>query len=124
MTFSKNTKVFVSILLSLMISYLPHVAAAEVAGEMISTSEFVDELTREQSQNKIRALASQEQVQKELKRMGITTVELNERMAKLSNAELNDLAKQMEQAQYAGGVIGILLIVVLVLLIIYLAKRI
>ena len=44
-------------------------------------------------------------------------------MASLSDAEISDLASQMQQAQY-GGITSILVVVVLVLLIIYLAKRI
>ncbi len=94
------------------------------ADEMISTMDVVEEMSRHQAELNIVAQINRQEVQKELVRLGISTDQVKERLASLSDSELKDMAKQMDQAQYGGSIAGILVVVVLVLLIIYLAKRI
>ncbi len=113
----------VAIAMALLISHVPQLAAAEVAGQMITTAEVVSEMTRAQAQESVQTHIERAEVKNELEKLGLSTKEISARMASLSDAELRDLSKQMDKAQYGGSAIGILLVVVLVLLIIYLAKR-
>lgn len=115
----------IAILLSVMMSYAPHVVASEVAtNQMIPTSAFVDEMNRAETQRHVQEVLSRAEIRGELAKVGLNQNEISQRLGTLTDAELKDLAKQIESAQYAGdGIVGVLVIVVLVLLIIYLAKR-
>jgi hypothetical protein len=121
---SKFVKVFLITLLSLLISHFPDVAFGAVAEQMISTTDVVESQSRTQVEAKIQSYLDREDLQKELKKLGVSPTEVKERMASLSVAELNQLSKQMDQARYGGDIFGILILVLLILLIIYLAKRI
>ncbi|MGE0527368.1 MAG: PA2779 family protein [Bdellovibrionales bacterium] len=129
---SKTFRIHCAIVMAFMISNIPHLAVAEMAGEManetasemIPTSAVVDELSRSEAQAKIEGLLQREDMQDRLLSFGLSREEVNARLASLSDREMQDLASQMDRAMYGGDVTGVLLIVVLVLLIIYLAKRI
>ncbi len=112
-----------TVFMAFLASNIPHVAAAEVSEHMISTMDVVETLSREQTEQKVRAFLDRDDVKKEFVKLGVSPEEISLRMASLSNQELNRLATQMEQAQYGGDVVGILVVVLLVILIIYLVKR-
>jgi hypothetical protein len=115
----------VAIFMAAMLTNLPHLAWAEAADQMIPTSAVVAEISRAQAQQNIEQILSKTEVRSELAKRGLSQEEISKRLASLTDAELRQFAKQMDQAQYAGdAVISLLVIVVLVLLIIYLAKRI
>lgn len=122
--FSKRSRIFWVLTLSLFMSNIPHVAAAEGARQMISTANAVEMLSREASEAKVRAHLSDQEIRLALEKHGLSADEASKRVASLSDAELSQLAKQMDQARYGGDpVVGILVIVVLVLLILFLVKR-
>ena len=121
---SKFYRFFIVMCLSLTLSHFPEVAFGAVAEQMISTTEVVESLSRTQVEAKIQSYVDRGDVQKELKKLGISPTEVTQRMASLSVPELNQLALQMDQARYGGDVFGILILVLVILLIIYLAKRI
>ena len=120
----KFFKLWLVILLSLTISHFPEVAFGVIAEQMISTTEVVESLERTLVEAKIQNYLDREDLQKELKKLGISPNEVSQRMASLSVSELNQLSVQMDQARYGGDVFGVLVLVLIVLLIIYLAKRI
>lgn len=122
---SNEFKFFWSIFLSLLMTNIPHALAADGGNtqQMIATETVVEELNREQLQQKVRDFVAREDVQNELMKNGVTKQEAELRLAGLSDFELKQLANQMDQAQAGGNVAGILVVVVLVLLIIFLAKR-
>lgn len=128
MTFSKYSKVFWIFTLSLIMSHMPEVAAATAtlppAEQMISTNSAVEMLSRSETESKVREHLQNEQLRTALQEHGVSADEVSSRLASLSNAELNQLATQMDQAKYGGDVGGILIVVLLVVLIIYLIKRI
>ncbi|MGE0762588.1 MAG: PA2779 family protein [Bdellovibrionales bacterium] len=122
-------KFCICLLMAAMISNIPHIVAAETLAsnpdQMISTAIVVEEMSRAQTQQKIEQILSDQEVQNKLAAMGLSQDEISKRLATLSDAEMKQMAQQIDQARYGGdGVVGILLIVVLVLLILYLAKRI
>ncbi|MEK7355636.1 MAG: PA2779 family protein [Bdellovibrionota bacterium] len=112
-------------LLSVLMARIPEAVAAEtISSGMISTSDFVESLSRTELESKIRSHLDRDELQREFAKYGITADEIKSRLATLSNAELNRLAEQMDQTRYGGDVVGILLVVLIVLMIIYFAKRI
>jgi hypothetical protein len=123
-------KIYICILLIVLMSDIPYVAAAaEVvtaagAMEMIPTSVVVDELSRAQTQEKIEKILAAPELKTKLAQLGLPPTEISKRLATLSDAELRQMASQMDQARYGGDVTGILIVVVLVLLVIFLIKRI
>jgi hypothetical protein len=121
---AKIYKTFLTIFMAFMISNLPHVVFAETADQMISTTEVVESLTRSQAEAKVRSYLDRQDFQSELVKMGLSPAEVSKRVASLSDSELKQLATQMDQARYGGDIFGILILVLVVVLIIYLVKRI
>lgn len=121
---SKFGKVFWAFLLSAMLSNIPQVAFAETAEKMISTAEVVDSMSRSQAEERVRRHLDREDLRNEFLKLGVSPDEVSSRVASLSATELNRLADQMDQARYGGDVVGLLVVALLVLLIIYFAKRI
>ncbi|MBX3021914.1 MAG: PA2779 family protein [Bdellovibrionales bacterium] len=114
----------VAIFMAFIMTNIPYLAWAETAKEMIPTAAVVEELSRAEAQAKVQEILSRTEVRSELLKRGVSVEEVNSRMASLSDSELRQLAGQMDAAMYGGDVVGILVVVLLVLLIIYLAKRI
>lgn len=114
----------VALVMSLMISNIPHIAMAEVAQGMIPTSAVVEEMSRAQARARVQSYLDRADLQQALKKQGIPLHEVEARVASLSDHELRDLATQMDKAQYGGDVGGVLIVVLLVVLIIFLIKRI
>lgn len=102
-----------------------HVAFAETtASKMIPTVNIVEEMSRAEGVRNITEIISRDDVQAELHKIGLTKDEIKKRLATLSDSEIRELTKQMDQARYGGDAItGILVLVILVLLVIFLAKR-
>ncbi len=118
MRISKRLSLFVSVTMSLLLSNIPSVAFAE---GMISTSVVVAELNRVEEQKNVENFLQRNDVREELIKRGVAPDEVSSRLASLSTLELRQLSAQLDQAR-AGG--DILVTVLLVVLIIYLIKRI
>ncbi len=117
-------KSFICIVMAVLLTNV-HIAVAETAAsEMIPTVNVVEEMSRAESVRNITEIISRDDVQAELQKAGLSKDEITQRLATLSDSEIRELTKQMDQARYGGeAVTGILVVVVLVLLIIFLAKR-
>jgi len=107
-----------------MMTSLPHIAVAEAAKGMIPTVEVVEELSRADALLKVQGYLNLPELKQSLLKQGLAPEEVSNRIASLSTSELNQLAVQMDQAKYGGDVTGILIVVLLVVLIIYLVRRI
>jgi hypothetical protein len=115
---------FIAIFVSILMTNIPHIAWAQAADEMIPTSVVVEQMSRAQTREKIAGHLNRAEVRSELAKYGVSPEEAQLRIASLSDQELRQLASQMDQAMYGGEpVVGILIVVVLVLLIIFLVKR-
>lgn len=72
----------------------------------------------------IRGALENKMVRERLAQLGMTAEQIDGRLSKLSDQDLHQAAIQIEKQNPAGdGAVGILVVVVLVLLIIYLFKR-
>lgn len=113
------------VLLSVLMSHVPNAVAVEaITSGMITTSEAVDMLSRAELEAKVRAHLQRDDLRGELLKYGVSADEVSGRLASLSQSELNQLATQMDQSRYGGDVFGLLVVALLVVLIIYFAKRI
>ena len=119
MLFSNSFKMTGAIAMTAMISNVPAIALAEL--QMISTQEVVNEVSRTEALNNVNNFLGRTDVQKLLIERGLSAEEATLRVASLSQAELNRLSGQIEQAK-AGG--DVLVAILLVVLIIFLIKRI
>ncbi|MGE3975408.1 MAG: PA2779 family protein [Bdellovibrionales bacterium] len=88
---------------------------------MISATSVAEHLTRVQAQEKLDNFLKRTDVREQLMAYGLSAEEASKRMASLSELELRQLAGQVEEAR-AGG--DILIAVLVVVLIIFLIKRI
>lgn len=109
--------------LSLSLSHLPQVAFAETVtqNKMISTTDVLEQFNRKAAQEKVANFLSQQDVQKKLVEQGLSADEAAQRIASLSDVELQNLSSQIDKAQYGGDILFTILIVILI---IYLVKRI
>lgn len=122
--FSARSKMAISGFLCLFLSNVPQLAVAEVVtppSPMISTQDVLNEQSREEVLADIQSQLSREDVQAELAKAGVESKEISARLASLSQQELRDLQGQLETAR-AGG--DILITILVVVLIIFLIKRI
>lgn len=114
----------VAVFMAAILTNVPYLAFAEtVKAQMIPTSVVVEEMSRGEAVSKVQEILSRTEVRSELIKRGVAPEEVESRIAALSDQELRQLAGQMDQAMAGGDVVGILIVVVLVLLIIFLAKR-
>ncbi len=118
MKISRRLSVFVSITMSLIMSNVPSLALAE---GMISTTEVVSQLSRAEAQSQLQNFINRSDVRVELAKQGLSQQEISSRLASLSTDEMRQLSTQVEQAR-AGG--DILITILVVVLIIFLIKRI
>lgn len=97
---------------------------AHAAGGLISTQEAVFDYNRTQGEKNIQEFMKRGDVKEKLVSLGLDPAEADRRIASLSDKEVKRLSQDIEKAQVAGDVGGILVLVLLVVLIIYFAKRI
>ena len=102
--------------------FLTNVPAQVFAGgKMIQTNVVAADISRTQAQNQIQTLLSNSDLKQALIDQGLSLDEVNSRIANLSDIEVKQLAGQMEQARYGGDVLVTILVIVLI---IFLIKRI
>ena len=107
------------------LSSIPQVFAAQAleqkAQAMVTTQDWVNEQTKEELANNILQVLDQDDVRKKLIANGISPEEAKTRVASLNYQDLQNMNTQIEQARYGGDILIAILIVVLI---IYLVKRI
>ncbi|MGE3760561.1 MAG: PA2779 family protein [Pseudobdellovibrionaceae bacterium] len=117
----------IAVIMSAILTNIPYLAWADALQAnqqgMISTTQIIEQMSRRETEQKVQEFLSRNEVRSEFVKRGVSPDEVSARIASLTDQELNRLSLQMDQARYGGDVIGILVIVVLVLLVIYLAKR-
>lgn len=110
-------KRILAVFLGFLMAYMPTIVHAN--GGMLATSSVVVALDQEQAKQKVENYLSRVDVQQALQAQGVSATEINQRLASLSQTELNQLSTQIEKAQAGGLLVEILLVV----LIIFLIKR-
>lgn len=119
-------KCLVRLMLCWMISFtlieFPMMKSAHAG--MISTSTAVEQMTKTADHQKVADFMGRKEVQDQLIKLGVNPIEAQERVAGLSDNELRKIAGSIENNTAGGNIVGILTLVLLVILIIYFAKRI
>lgn len=117
-----TVKLACAYLMSAVLTNIPNMVFAEsVKAAMIPTTTVVSELTRSDAQAKVENLLKRDDVRKQLQAHGVSVEEASQRLASLSEAEMRNLAGQLQEAR-AGG--DVLVTVLIVILIIFLIQRI
>ena len=91
--------------------------SAAYAG-VISTEQLIGVIDREAAIARIDAVLAREEVRKELERLGVDAVQATERVAALTDQELQLLAEDLESLPAGGSalaVVGVVFIVILIL---------
>jgi hypothetical protein len=115
------TKQLLALVLSFSLVKLP---LARARPAMVSTAQVVADLTRPQGEATVADFLTRGEVARELQRLGVSSADVADRLAGLSDREEGTLAEDIRAAKVGGDIGGILLVVFLVLGIIYFAKRI
>jgi hypothetical protein len=96
---------------------LGSVQNAAFAG-VISTEQYLSVLDRQRAIEQVDAVLAREEVQRQLQQLGVDPADTAERVAALTDAELQVLADDLQDLPAGGsalGVVGIVFIVLLVL---------
>ena len=91
---------------------------------MITTTAAVDQLTRTQDHQKVMDFMGRKEVKDQMIKLGVSPEEAQMRVATLTDGELRKIAGDIDQNTAGGDIFGILALVLIVILIIYFAKRI
>ncbi len=114
-----------TLLMAFLMSNIPNVVLAELSSnanhQMIPTSAVLAELTRAEAETEVRGYLQKSEVQSELLKQGLSSDEISARLASLSEQEMRQLSSQVREARAGGDILVAILIVVLI---IYLIKRI
>ena len=95
-----------------------------VAGaEMVSTDQALGQVTTGQDRARVQAFLNRTETQEKLQAMGIDAQAVKERVARLTDQEVNELAQQIDTLPAGGDIsnrnlVAILLIVLVVVLLI------
>lgn len=124
MNFSKSTKLAGTFFMAFLISPIPNVALAEGIMNhqgMISTSTVLADVSRAEAEKEVRDYLQNSEVQAALIKQGLSADEASARLASLSEQEIRQLSGQVKEARAGGDILVAILIVVLI---IFLIKRI
>ncbi len=120
-------KTITRLLLCLMISFtlveIPLMKAEAHAG-LISTRDALDLVKRSESEKTVSDFLGRSDVKEQLIKMGVNPEDAHKRIAGLSDSEVRKLSSDIDQAVIGGDLGGILVLVLVVILIIYFARRI
>ncbi len=105
-----------SIVYVLIASLLSVASPVVVQAEMIGTLTGIEAAQREANLAKINGVLARDQVREQMKALGVESAQIESRLAALTDAELSQLAQNIESAP-AGGVLEVIGIVFVVLLI-------
>lgn len=112
-------------ILALMISFtLTELPIMKAQAGLISTQEAFTNYTRGQGETTIHNFMARSDVKDKLVELGVDPIDAQKRIAGLSDRDVKKLSQDIEKATIAGNLGGILVLVLLVVLIIYFAKRI
>ncbi len=114
----KKLRTLIAITMSVIMTNAPSLALAE---GMISTNVVVEQMTHSETEAKLDQFIQQDEVRAELTKQGLSVDEVRTRLASLSSRELQDLSNQMDQARAGGSILVTILVVVLI---IFIVKRI
>ncbi len=84
---------------------------------VITTEQYIGALDRQATVDRIRATLARDDVRKELERLGVDPTAANERVAALTDDELDVLSKDLDNQPAGGEVLAVLGIVFIVLLV-------
>lgn len=117
MRIPKSLKLFCCFFMSLLVSN----ASALAMEAMVPTNVAVADLSRTQANQQVQNFVGDAQVRDELLKRGVSPDEVTQRLANLSDAEVKQLAGQIETARAGGDILWTILIIVLI---IFIVKRI
>jgi hypothetical protein len=109
-------------MISFTLVYIPMMKSAHA--EMITTNQVVDNMMRAQDHLKIVSYMDREDVKAQMIKLGVAPEEAKMRLAGMSDAELRKVAGEIDNSTAGGDIGGILVLVLVIILIIYFAKRI
>ncbi|MES2527198.1 MAG: PA2779 family protein [Bdellovibrionota bacterium] len=111
--------------IALMISFtLTELPIMKAQAGLISTQEVYSDFNRVNGESTIHNFIARSDVKDKLIELGVDPMDAQKRISSLSDSDVKKLDMDIQKATIAGDIGGILIIVLLVILIIYFAKRI
>lgn len=107
--------------IALMMSQSLQVAAVEKSVELRPTSDVLTELNVKNHRDRVEAFLQKDQVVQKLSELGISKEEAKLRMAQMDDQQIQQMSQQIAEARAGGDILYVILVVVLI---IFLVKRI
>ncbi len=101
----------------LVLASLPVAAAPQAGSDLISTQEALSAERQLSDRERIHEVLARDDVQQQLLTQGVDPVEVEARVAALSDHEAADMADQLEQLPAGASVVGALFAVFVILLV-------
>lgn len=105
------------LILALVITSLPVVAAAPAASELMSTQSVLASDQAGSDRQRINDVLARADVQQALLNQGVSPADVQERVAALSDSEAQQMADRLDELPAGAGVVGALFAVFVILLI-------
>lgn len=118
-----TTRLILFYVLSFSMIQIPLLKSAHANESMITTSVAIEDFNRTQTEGNLNQFLARQDVKDQLVKLGVSPEEATRRLASLSDADLKKLSSEIDHQTAGGDIVGVLLVVVLVLLIVYLFKR-
>lgn len=84
---------------------------------VISAGQYLNSVERQQAVARVNAVLARKQVREELERLGVSPDAASERVAALSDRDLQELSDRLEELPAGGSLLGVVGVVFIVLLI-------
>jgi hypothetical protein len=111
--------------LCLLLSFsLVELPVMQAQASMISTNEAMQVMNRGQNATNVANFLARSDVQQQLQHLGVNPQEASMRLSGLTDQEVAQLSQDIERASAGGDITGILVVVLIVVAIIFFAKRI
>jgi hypothetical protein len=120
------TRMLLCFMLSFCLVEIPLMKSAHANSQqagMITTSMAIEDFNRTQEETNLNQFLARSDVKNQLVKLGVSPEEATRRLASLSDADMKKLSKDIDHHTAGGDITGLLIVVVLVLLIVYLFKR-
>lgn len=117
------SRLLLTFVLSFSLVELPILKSSRAHAGMISTSEAMAQMSRTQGEQALSEFLGRSDVMDQLIKLGVNPAEAKLRLAGLSDSEVQSLAQDINEASAGADIGGVLVLVLVILLVIYFAKR-
>jgi len=117
------SRFLLTFILSFSLVELPILKSSVAHAGIMSTSEALTHMSRSQGEKTLMEFMNRSDVMDQMIKLGVSPEEAKLRLASLTDAEVRSLTEDIEEAKAGASISGVLVLVLVILMIIYFARR-